>query len=264
MITHEIIGKNLINARNDMRYTQKELADKLAVSPQNVSKWERGVSIPDVITLLQIAQVLNKDIKYFLEDHNQEMVVANQELIIAHQELVTASPVASAVTAVKYVDSVFSNTNWYKQHIREIKRNGIYLFNSIMRYSEFSSLGLEHCRMKDCELFHCNSSDCEIVDTDIKRCFFRFAKMKNMKLSSCRINASFYRAEISESSFTAVVFDGCNMDVVFDNCKFNRIAIKNFRKARHCSFVNCEMDKLSEQIFRESGATIINCTIMEN
>ncbi|MDE6060128.1 MAG: helix-turn-helix domain-containing protein [Clostridia bacterium] len=251
MITPEIIGKNLVNARADKGYTQKELADKLAVSPQNISKWERGVSVPDVITLLQIAEILNKDIKDFLDSHYQK-------------EVVVASPEPTAPTVVKYVDSVFSNANWYKQRISEIKRNGIYLFNSVMRYAEFSSLSLEHCKIKDCELFHCSSDDAKISDTEIKHSFFRFMKITGAALSSCKINASFYKCDIKDSSFSAIVFEGCNMDVIFDNCKFSRIAVKNFRKARHCTFENCEMDKMSEQIFREIGATIINCKIMED
>ena len=137
MITPEIIGRNIVAARSDLGYTQKDVADKLAVSPQNISKWERGVSIPDIITLLQIAEVLNKDIKYFLVSHNQEPIVVSSAM--------APTPVAT----VKYVDSVFSNNNWYKQHICEIKRNGIYLYSSIMRHTEFSSSALEHCKIKD-------------------------------------------------------------------------------------------------------------------
>ena len=251
MITPEIIGKNLVNARSDKGYTQKELADKLAVSPQNVSKWERGVSVPDVITLLQLADILNKDIKYFLDSHYQK-------------EVVVASPEPPTPAVVQYVDSVFNNANWYKQRISDIKRNGVYLFNSVMRYAEFSSLEMEYCKFKDCELFHCSNANSQMNDIEIKHCFFRFMKIKNVALSSCKINASFYRCEIKDSSFSATVFDNCNMDVVFENCKFSRIAVKNVKKARHCTFENCEMDKMSEQAFRESGATIINCTIMED
>ncbi|MDE5600944.1 MAG: helix-turn-helix domain-containing protein [Clostridia bacterium] len=250
MITPEIIGKNLVNARFDVGYTQKELADKLAVSPQNISKWERGVSVPDVITLMQIAEILNKDIKYFIESH--------------YKEVTPVIPTPTVPAPVKYVDSVFSNTNWYKQRICEIKRIGIYLFNSIMRYSEFSSLSLEYCKIKDCELFHCGSSNLNIRDVEIRHSFFRFMKLNGATVTSCKVNASFYHCEIKDSSFSATVFDSCNMDAIFENCKFSRIAVKNCKKARHCSFIDCEMDKMSEQAFRDSGATIINCTIRED
>ena len=42
---------NLIRLRKEAGLSQEELADKLAVSRQAVSKWERGDSIPDVLTL---------------------------------------------------------------------------------------------------------------------------------------------------------------------------------------------------------------------
>ena len=38
------IRDNLLKLRRDCKMTQKELADKLGVSFQTVSKWERGVS----------------------------------------------------------------------------------------------------------------------------------------------------------------------------------------------------------------------------
>ncbi|MDE7373332.1 MAG: helix-turn-helix domain-containing protein [Clostridia bacterium] len=250
MITPETIGKNLVYARCDFGYTQKELADKLAVSPQNISKWERGISVPDVITLLQISELLNKDITYFLVSHSQEKAPASRAI--------------ASVAPVKYVDSVFSNTNWYKQRLCEIKRNSIYLCNSIMRHTEFISSAMDYCKIKDCELSHCSSVDSKLQDTDIQHCFFRFMKIKNTSVSSCKINAAFYRCNITDSNFSAIVFDNCNFDAVFENCTFSRIAIKNCKKARHCSFINCEMDKMSEQAFRESGAIILNCTTKED
>ena len=38
------IGKKLRDARNAAKLTQEQLAGKLMVSPQAVSKWENGVS----------------------------------------------------------------------------------------------------------------------------------------------------------------------------------------------------------------------------
>lgn len=256
MITPEIIGKNIIAARNEMGYTQKDLADKLAISPQNISKWERGISTPDVITLLQISEVLNKDINYFL--------ISNKNTSI--KEMFSASVnEGKAVSALeKYVDSVFSNTNWYKQHLCEIKRTGIYLSNSIMRHSEFLSSEISHCRVKDCQLSHCSSTDSKMNDTEIYRCFFRFMKLKNTSVSSCKINATLYKCNFGNCDFSAIVFDNCNIDAVFEHCTFNRIALKNCKKTHHCSLINCELDNMSAQAFRENGAMMINCTIKED
>jgi len=51
-----IIGKNIAAYRKRFGLTQAELADKLNYSDKAVSKWERGESTPDIITLTQLAE----------------------------------------------------------------------------------------------------------------------------------------------------------------------------------------------------------------
>lgn len=53
------IGANIAELRKVQGMTQAELAAKLNYSDKAVSKWERGESIPDVMTLMQIAGVFN-------------------------------------------------------------------------------------------------------------------------------------------------------------------------------------------------------------
>ena len=50
------IGKNIASYRKRAGLTQAGLAEKLNYSDKAVSKWERGESIPDVITLVQLAE----------------------------------------------------------------------------------------------------------------------------------------------------------------------------------------------------------------
>ena len=53
------IGVFLQSRRKIYSMTQAELADKLCVSPQTVSNWERGETIPDVSMLPDLAAVLH-------------------------------------------------------------------------------------------------------------------------------------------------------------------------------------------------------------
>lgn len=48
---------NLQRLREEAGLSQKELAEKLHVVRQTVSKWEKGLSVPDADMLLQIAEV---------------------------------------------------------------------------------------------------------------------------------------------------------------------------------------------------------------
>ena len=53
------IGKNIAKYRKLLKLTQEELGNQLGVSNQAVSKWESGVSMPDVTLLPDIAKSLN-------------------------------------------------------------------------------------------------------------------------------------------------------------------------------------------------------------
>ena len=62
----ESFGKRLIELRKKKAWTQEELAKKLNVSAQAVSKWEKDVSLPDVGLLSTIASTFDTSIDYLL------------------------------------------------------------------------------------------------------------------------------------------------------------------------------------------------------
>ena len=63
-----MFSKNLIRLRKGSGLSQEELAVKLSVVRQTVSKWEKGLSVPDVQMLLNIARVLNVSVTELLSD----------------------------------------------------------------------------------------------------------------------------------------------------------------------------------------------------
>ncbi len=60
---HEInksqFGQFLSARRKEKGYTQKELAQKLFLSDKAVSKWERGISLPDISLLIPLSDILD-------------------------------------------------------------------------------------------------------------------------------------------------------------------------------------------------------------
>ncbi len=61
-----MFGKNLKAMRKAKGYTQEELAIKINVVRQTVSKWEKGLSVPDADVLSQIAEVLDTKVSVLL------------------------------------------------------------------------------------------------------------------------------------------------------------------------------------------------------
>ena len=66
-----VLGKNIASFRKQQRLTQAGLAEKLNYSDKAVSKWERGESIPDVLTLVQIADLFHISVNDLLTDPNE-------------------------------------------------------------------------------------------------------------------------------------------------------------------------------------------------
>ena len=56
------VGANIARLRKDRGLTQAELAERINYSDKAVSKWERAESLPDVLTLLNLAEQLGTDL----------------------------------------------------------------------------------------------------------------------------------------------------------------------------------------------------------
>ena len=65
------IGANIAAYRKKAGLTQAGLAEKLNYSDKAVSKWERGESIPDVLTLMALAQQFDITVNDLLCDPNE-------------------------------------------------------------------------------------------------------------------------------------------------------------------------------------------------
>lgn len=66
-IDKEKFGTFLSQLRKEKGLMQKELAEKLYVSDKAVSKWERGLSIPDVALLVPLSEILGVTVTELLE-----------------------------------------------------------------------------------------------------------------------------------------------------------------------------------------------------
>ncbi len=57
-IDNQKFGAFVAMLRKEKGYTQKELAERLFLSDKAVSKWERGLSLPDIALLEPLAQII--------------------------------------------------------------------------------------------------------------------------------------------------------------------------------------------------------------
>ena len=78
----ERIGELIKKIRKDNNLTQKDLADKLGVTYQAVSKWENGKNIPDIAILKQISEYFNIDLNDLLNGEETITPKKKKTLII--------------------------------------------------------------------------------------------------------------------------------------------------------------------------------------
>ena len=75
------IGKYIAGKRKALGMKQKQLAEKLNMSDKSVSKWERGICLPDVSVYMELCEILGISINEFLagEDIDAENVEKKSE-----------------------------------------------------------------------------------------------------------------------------------------------------------------------------------------
>lgn len=63
-----ILAEKIITLRKRMNWSQEELAEKLDISRQSVSKWEVGATIPDLDKILKMSELFGVSTDYLLKD----------------------------------------------------------------------------------------------------------------------------------------------------------------------------------------------------
>ena len=70
------LGKKIRDRREDLDYSQKDMANLIPMNQSNYSKIERGVQEPSMEQLRRICQILKLDPRYLLDLENFEGITA--------------------------------------------------------------------------------------------------------------------------------------------------------------------------------------------
>lgn len=79
------LGKKLKSARKNAGLTQEQMAEKLVVSRQAITKWEADRGMPDIENLKQLSKLLNISIDYLLDSgESMDLSVMREEINLDH------------------------------------------------------------------------------------------------------------------------------------------------------------------------------------
>lgn len=109
-------GRIISNARKKLNMTQKELAEKICVSDKAVSKWERGLSFPDVAILIPLSEVLNINLYDLIKGEEskkkQDDEVLKETIKLSTEEIVKSKKkialICSIITIIICIAVLFS------------------------------------------------------------------------------------------------------------------------------------------------------------
>ena len=157
------IGENIKTMRRKCGFTQEELAIRLAVTPQAISKWENGNGTPDISQLVPLAQIFGITTDSLLGVVSATYGDAHTEATLGHEKLLMSTSQSDAekhLAAYTYfrAESEKEPTNY------TIMRKCINHAAEISRHADFSGFLSDKPEMLK-EIF----ADCERKNLCISR-----------------------------------------------------------------------------------------------
>ena len=98
------VGEQIQNLRKAKNLTQTELGERLGVSTQAVSKWERGESMPDISLLTSLAAAL--------ETTTDNILTAGSTLA-SYRKKITVKQVCEALTSIENIDEILGKDSCF-------------------------------------------------------------------------------------------------------------------------------------------------------
>lgn len=75
-----ILADKIIQLRKESGWSQEELANKIGVSRQSVSKWEGALSVPDLNKILQMSELFGVTTDYLLKDEIEDADISTNSV----------------------------------------------------------------------------------------------------------------------------------------------------------------------------------------
>jgi len=288
MTTTMIIGNKIAGARKKINISQAQLAQRLFISPQAVGKWERGESMPDIITLNRLAEILGVDLNYFSESFQSiaaEMPPAGsleKQKKNLNWDMSRGNWVGADFSGLKNLKEKFSSSNM--QNCKFIgsdlsglllKSNNVdscdfsdsYINNSQIQRSNLDSNKFKNCTLKETEFSESNISGSDFSGTDFTGTSFKNSNfLKNSLATALWNRTSFIGTAIEDT-----IFSGTIEDCYFENCSFYKVTFQNatlintfFKNKSHkrIRFIDCQADRMTYEFLKNGKADLTGITLL--
>lgn len=297
MLNSNSIGEKIATARKKANLSQAELAQQVSISSQAVGKWERGESMPDILTFNRLAEILCVDLNYF-SDSFQSVESDETNLVNSDNGL------------IELTSSKKKKPSWdlSKQNLVDSDFSGLKNL-----HEKLSSTNIQRCffigsDLSNLKLINNNVGDCDFSNSDISNSHIQNSMLnKNKFLNSSLLNAKFLQSYIEGCDFTGadftetefksgglgkntivnvklnrtsfldngiqdIIFEGTLEDCRFENCSFYSVKFqnatllntffKNNKKFKRVQFINCKVDKLTYAFLKNNLADLTGISLI--
>ncbi len=263
MLSTKMIGNKIAEARKKVNISQAQLAERLFISSQAVGKWERGESMPDIITFNRLAEILGVDLNYFSEGkepvatditpvqfsekQSADLPYGKQKKKLSW-DMSRGNWVDADFSGLKNLHEKFSSSNMQRCLFIGSDMSGLLLKSNNVDSCDFSGSNFssshiqnsnlannifKECSLKETEfseslIYGCDFTGADFTGVMIKSGCFTGVAGKSVGLEKNTIaNAVWNRTSFIDTQIADIVFTGRFEDCYFENCAFTRLTFQN-------------------------------------
>jgi len=297
MLNTKMIGNRIAEARKKINISQAQLAERLFISSQAVGKWERGESMPDIITFNRLAEILGVDLNYFSESMqststeltpDESLVKQSAELSSGKQkkklcwDMSRGNWVDADFSGLKNLHEKFSSSNMQRCLFMGSEMSGLLLKSNNINSCDFSNSDISSSHIQSSNLVNNIFKDCSLKETEFSESYimgcnfsgadFTGATFKSGGFQNNPISdAVWNRTSFIDTQITDIVFDGTLEDCYFENCSFTRVTFQNStfintffknKRLKRTRFIECKADKLTYAFLKNGKADLTGITLL--
>lgn len=298
MVNFKMIGNRLAEARKKVNISQAQLAQRLFISPQAVGKWERGESMPDIITFNRLAEILGVDLNYFSDGFFD--VTAEKNRVESSEKQTNDLPASmqkknrswdmsrwnwrdADFSGLKNLHEKFNSSNMLRCKFDGSEMSGLLLKSNNVQTCNFSGSDFRRSQIQSSNLsnnlfINCSMNETVFTQTLITDCDFTGADFTGVTFKSCGFgkntvaDTKWIGTSLIDTHIADVIFSGTLQGCSFENCSFARLTFKNAtilntffknKSLKKIHFIDCKADRITYEFLKNGKANLKGITLIQ-
>ena len=297
MVNFKMIGNKIAEARKKVNISQAQLAQRLFISSQAVGKWERGESMPDIITFNRLAEILGVDLNYFSEglfpvsteitssepsEKQLNDLSSSKQKKNRSWDMSRGNWMDADFSGLKNLHEKFSSSNMLRCKFVGSDMSGLLLKSNNVLTCDFSGSDFSRSQIQNSNLSNnlfkeCSMKETEFSQTYITDCDFTGADFTGVIIKSGGFgkntiaDAVWNCTSFIDSHIADVIFTGTLKDCSFENCSFTKLIFKNAtilntffknKSLKKIQFIDCQTDRITYEFLKNGKANLTGITLL--